>query len=145
MFSEEFLSFLPTLNGSLNACVSVLLVCGWVFIKRKQVAAHKACMLVSTALSAIFLTSYLVYHFHHRMTAFPGTGWSRPAYFTLLITHVTLAAVNLPLVIVTLRHAFKGDLERHKRIARFTMPLWLYVAVTGVLVYLMLYVWFPSR
>ena len=145
MFSEEFLSFLPTLNGSLNAIVSVLLVCGWVFIKRKQEAAHKACMLAATALSALFLASYLVYHFHHRMTAFPGTGWSRPLYFTILITHVTLAAANLPLVIITLRLAIKGELERHKKIARFTMPIWLYVAMTGVLVYLMLYVWFPTK
>ena len=145
MFSEEFLSFLPTLNGSLNAIVSVLLVCGWVFIKRKREAAHKACMLAATALSALFLASYLVYHFNHRMTAFPGTGWSRPLYFTILITHVTLAAANLPLVIITLRLAIKGELERHKKIARFTMPIWLYVAMTGVLVYLMLYVWFPTK
>lgn len=144
MFSEEFLSFLPTLNGSLNACVSALLVCGWILIKRKQAGPHKLCMLTATALSAIFLTSYLIYHFHHKMTAFPGTGWSRPVYYTILITHVILAAVNLPLVVMTLTRALKGDLERHRKLARITMPIWLYVAVTGVIVYLMLYVWFPS-
>ncbi|MCW8132335.1 MAG: DUF420 domain-containing protein [Planctomycetota bacterium] len=135
----------PLFHGSLNACVSVLLVAGWILIKRKQVGAHKACMIVATLASAVFLASYVVYHVSigANTTRFTHEGFVRYLYFFILIPHVILAAVTLPMIVKTLWHAYKGDHEKHRRIARWTMPLWLYVAVTGVLVYLMLYVWFP--
>lgn len=141
----EITAIQPFLHGCLNALVSVLLVVGWVFIHKKNVAAHKACMLIATAASAIFLTSYVVYHVTAGVhtAKFTHQGFVRYLYFFILIPHVILAAVTLPMILKTLWHAHKNDLEKHRRLAKWTMPLWLYVAVTGVLVYLMLYVWYP--
>jgi len=133
------LSFLPTLNALLNSTSAVLLVTGYFFIRRKRVAAHKACMVSAFVVSALFLASYVYYHVHHGSTPFPGRGWVRGVYFAILIPHVILAASILPLALVTLYRAWKGDFERHRRLARWTLPLWLFVSVTGVVVYWMLY------
>lgn len=138
------LTALPTLNASLNALAATLLVAGFAAIRSGRVPVHRACMLGACAASALFLASYLTYHFQVPVTPFKGQGPVRWVYFAILIPHVVLAAVMLPLVLLTLLRALRGNFERHRRIARFTLPIWLYVSVTGVLVYLMLYVWFPG-
>lgn len=130
---------LPALNACLNSASTVLLVTGWIFIKRKRVGAHQACMLAAFAFSALFLTSYLIYHAKMGSRPFAGTGLIRPLYFTILISHIILAIVNLPLILVVFYRAHKGDFERHKALARWALPSWLYVSVTGVVVYGMLY------
>lgn len=130
---------LPALNATLNAASAVLLVAGFAFIRRRNVRAHKACMLGAFAVSALFLVSYVVYHASAGSTRFPGQGWIRPVYFTILVSHVLLAVAILPLAITTLIRGLRGDVARHKRIARRTLPIWLYVSVTGVIVYLLLY------
>ncbi len=129
----------PPLNAALNAVVSVLLAAGFGFIRAKRFAAHKACMLTAVAVSAVFLASYLYYHYHAGSTPFQGQGFVRTLYFTILISHTILAAVILPLVIITVTLALRGRIERHRRIARWTLPLWFYVSVTGVVIYWMLY------
>ena len=133
------LSALPAVNACLNTTTAALLVLGYLFIRRKIIRAHKICMLSACATSALFLTSYLYYHSHHGMTRFSGQGFIRPVYFALLISHTFLAAVILPLVATTLFWALRGRLDKHARIARVTLPIWLYVSVTGVVVYWMLY------
>jgi len=133
------LSFLPTLNALLNSTSAVLLVTGYFFIRRKRVAAHKVCMVSAFVVSALFLTSYVYYHAHHGSTPFPGQGWVRAVYFAILVPHVLLAAAILPLALVTLYRAWKKDFERHRRLARWTLPLWLFVSVSGVVIYWMLY------
>jgi uncharacterized membrane protein YozB (DUF420 family) len=138
-------SILPHLNAVLNATSFVLLVCGLYFILRGRVAAHRACMVSALVVSCLFLVSYVVYHAQYGSMRFKGQGFVRPLYFAILITHVVLAAAIVPLVTVTLRRALRGDFIRHRRIARWTYPLWLYVSVTGVVVYLMLYQLYPSR
>jgi uncharacterized membrane protein YozB (DUF420 family) len=138
-------SILPHLNAVLNATSFVLLVCGLYFILRGRVAAHRACMISALVVSCLFLVSYVVYHAQYGSMRFRGQGFVRPLYFAILITHVVLAAAIVPLVTVTLRRALRGDFTRHRRIARWTYPLWLYVSVTGVVVYLMLYQLYPSR
>jgi uncharacterized membrane protein YozB (DUF420 family) len=138
-------SILPHLNALLNATSFVLLVCGLFFILRGSVKAHRACMISALVVSGLFLISYVVYHAQYGSMHFKGQGFVRPLYFTILITHVTLAVAIVPLVTVTLRRALRGDFIRHRRIARWTYPLWLYVSVTGVVVYLMLYRLYPSR
>lgn len=130
---------LPTLNASLNALATLLLLAGWFFVRRKDVARHRACMAGALAASAAFLTSYVIYHYHAGSRPFTGTGPIRAVYFTILITHVVLAAAIVPLVLMTVTRALRGQFERHRAIARWTLPLWLYVSVTGVLVYWMLY------
>jgi uncharacterized membrane protein YozB (DUF420 family) len=132
---------LPALNASLNAVTAVLLVTGWSAVRRGSVRLHKGCMIAAISLSVVFLASYLTYHFQHGTTRFLGTGWRRPVYFTILVSHTVLAAVNLPMVVITVARAARGRWEAHRRIARKTAPLWLYVAVTGPLVYLMLRFW----
>jgi uncharacterized membrane protein YozB (DUF420 family) len=134
------MSAMPTVNASLNAMAAVLLVAGLVFIKRRNVAAHKACMLGALAVSAIFLACYLVYHFNVGSVKHPGAGVMRAVYLSILISHTILAAAVPFLAGVTLWRAFRGDFARHRAIARWTLPIWLYVSVTGVVVYLMLYV-----
>jgi putative membrane protein len=136
---------LPALNAILNATSGILIIIGYVMIRRKKVAAHRACMIGAVSTSIIFLISYLIYHFNVGATRFVGTGWSRPFYFTVLISHTILAVTLVPFVIVTLRRALKGDFARHRKIARWTFPMWVYVSITGVIVYFMLYHWFPSR
>lgn len=130
---------LPVLNACLNGSSALLLLAGFLFIRRKNVALHRACMGSAFALSVLFLVSYLTYHAVHGVTRFPRTGWIRTAYFTLLISHTALAVVIVPLVLRTLTLAMRGRFEAHRRIARWTLPLWLYVSVTGVVVYWMLY------
>ncbi|MFY9558465.1 MAG: DUF420 domain-containing protein [Blastocatellia bacterium] len=141
------ISFLPTLNAILNAITGILIVSGFLFIRRKRIAAHRACMIGAVTTSCLFLISYLVYHvgFGAGVTRFTGTGWVRAAYHTILISHTILAVTIVPFVIVTLRRALRSDFLRHRRIARWTFPMWLYVSVTGVIVYLMLYHLYPSR
>jgi putative membrane protein len=136
---------LPSLNAILNATSGILIIIGYVMIRRKKVAAHRACMIGAVSASIIFLISYLIYHFNVGATRFAGTGWSRPFYFTVLISHTILAVTLVPFVIMTLRRALKGDFARHRKIARWTFPMWVYVSITGVIVYFMLYHWFPSR
>ena len=133
------LSILPAVNASLNAATTVLLVAGLIFVKRKNIAAHKVVMLSAVETSILFLISYLYYHYHHGATRFPGQGTVRTVYFTILISHTILAVVIVPLVLKTLFHALRDDIEKHKCIARITLPLWLYVSITGVVVYWMLY------
>lgn len=136
-------SIFPKINASLNGCSAVLLVTGRMLIARGKMAAHRAVMLAAVGTSLLFLTSYLYYHAHVGSVRFRGTGWSRPLYFTILISHTILAAVIVPMVIITLKRALGGQFDRHRAIARWTFPLWLYVSVTGVIVYLMLYQLFP--
>ncbi len=133
------LSALPALNAALNGLSACLLCAGFLCIRRKQVTAHKACMLSAFVTSTVFLVSYLTYHYHVGSVPFRGQGWARPLYFGILISHSVLAAATVPLVLVTLTRALRGRFERHARIARWTLPVWLYVSVTGVIVYWMLY------
>lgn len=139
---------LPALNAAFNALCCACLCTGLFLIKRKQREAHARVMLAATVFGACFLVGYMYYHFVVQPelgpTRFNGTGFTRPAYFVLLISHVVLAAANVPLVIVTLLRAQRGDWERHKRIARITWPVWFYVSVTGILVYFVLYHWNPA-
>ena len=133
------LTLLPTLNAFLNALSAILLASGYYFIRQRRIAAHKRCMVAAVVTSCLFLASYLTYHIQIGSKPFVGQGPIRTAYFSILISHTTLAAAIVPLVILTLRRAWKGNFERHARIARRTLPLWLYVSVTGVVVYWMLY------
>jgi uncharacterized membrane protein YozB (DUF420 family) len=132
-------TLLPAVNASLNAIATVFLTVGWMFIRRRQVSRHRACMLSALSTSVLFLTSYLVYHANVGSVPFQGQGPVRIIYFTILITHVILAAAIVPLALVTLSRALAGRFDRHRRIARWTLPIWLYVSVTGVVIYLMLY------
>ncbi len=132
---------LPTLNATLNGTSAVLLALGYFFICRKQVDFHKACMIGAFVTSTLFLVSYLIYHYQAGSRSFSGEGWTRPVYFAILISHIVLATVIVPLAIVTLARAWRGHFEKHRHIARWTLPIWLYVSVTGVIVYLMLYHW----
>ena len=133
------LSALPALNAALNGVSACLLSVGFLCIRRKQVTAHKTCMISAFVTSTIFLVSYLTYHYHVGSVPFRGQGWVRPVYFAILISHSVLAAATVPLVLVTLSRALRGRFDRHARIARWTLPVWLYVSVTGVIVYWMLY------
>ena len=133
------LSALPTLNAALNGASACLLSLGYLCIRRKRVAAHRACMLSAFATSSIFLVSYLTYHYHVGSVPFRGQGWIRPVYFAILISHTCLAAATVPLALITLVRALRGRFDRHARIARWTLPVWLYVSITGVIVYWMLY------
>jgi uncharacterized membrane protein YozB (DUF420 family) len=130
---------LPALNATLNATSAVLLLTGYYFIRAGQRDRHRACMLSALAVSAAFLTSYVVYHAQVGSVPFQKTGPIRAVYFTILITHVVLAVAIVPLALVTVSRALASRFDRHRRVARWTLPLWLYVSVTGVVVYLMLY------
>jgi putative membrane protein len=133
------ISDLATVNAALNAVSAILIGGGVYFIKRKNINAHKACMIAALATSTLFLTSYLIYHYNVGSVRFTKPGWIRDVYFPLLISHTILAAVVLPLVLRTAFLAFKGRFANHMRIAKWTFPTWMYVSVTGVIVYLMLY------
>jgi len=137
-------SIFPTINATLNGISAVLLVTAHCMIKARRVAMHRALMLTALATSTLFLISYLYYHVHVRSVPFQGQGWSRPVYFSILISHIFLAALIVPLSIVTLSLALRERFDRHRAIARWTYPLWLYVSVTGVVIYLMLYHLFPA-
>jgi putative membrane protein len=130
---------LPAINASLNATSSVFLVTGYVLIRARRIAQHRACMLAALSTSVLFLICYIVYHAQVGSVRFTRQGLVRPVYFTILITHVMLAVTVLPLAIVTAARGLRGDYVRHRRIARWTFPIWLYVSVTGVLVYVLLY------
>ena len=134
----------PVINASLNGTSAVLLVAAHSFIKRGQMAAHRALMLAAVATSSLFLISYLYYHWHVGSVRFQGHGLSRPVYFTILISHTILAATIVPLVVITLSRALRERFDAHRAIARWTYPLWLYVSVTGVVIYFMLYRWFAA-
>jgi len=132
-------SQLPAVNAALNSLSAILLVGGYLFIKSRNIKAHKACMLSAFASSMLFLVSYLVYHYQVGSVPFKGEGGIRLVYFTILLTHTLLATTVVPLALVTLFRAFKERFDAHRRIARWTFPIWLYVSVTGVIVYWMLY------
>ena len=129
----------PAINASLNALSSVFLVSGYALIRSRKIDRHRACMLAALVTSALFLVCYTIYHAQVGSVRFMRQGFVRPVYYTILITHVTLAATVLPLALVTAARGLKGDYRRHKQIARWTFPIWLYVSVTGVLVYVLLY------
>ncbi|HEX9760628.1 MAG TPA: DUF420 domain-containing protein, partial [Candidatus Acidoferrales bacterium] len=135
---------LPTVNAILNATAFLFLLAGYFQIRRGNRDAHKLCMLAACTASALFLACYLYYHFQVGSVKFEGQGWIRPVYFTILLTHTVLAAAILPLVLVTLARALRGRFDLHRRIARWTLPIWMYVSVTGVLIYLLLYVIYPA-
>lgn len=130
---------LPELNASLNASSGVLLVAGYLFIRRGRIRAHHWCMLTAFGFSSLFLAGYVWFHFHAGIIRYKGTGWLRVLYFTILVPHTILATAIVPLVIITLVHAFRGRFDRHRRIALWTLPAWLFVSVTGVVVYFMLF------
>lgn len=130
---------LPALNAALNAISFVFLVTGYAFIRRNRRDAHRNCMVAALIVSALFLTSYVIYHLNVGSVPFQKTGWIRTVYFAVLIPHVILAAAIVPMVLITVSHALSKRFDRHRRIARWTLPLWMYVSITGVVVYLMLY------
>ena len=134
---------LPTLNASLNALSTFFIIAGLVLIKAERKKAHIVAMSAALFTSTLFLVGYLIYHFNVPVTRFTHPGWPKTVYFFILFTHIPLAALTLPLVIVTVIPALRARWERHRRLAKWTMPIWLYVSFTAVLVYLMLYVWFP--
>ena len=130
---------LPAVNASLNALSGILLLIGYVLIRARRIQQHRACMIAAFATSSLFLICYVVYHAQVGSVRFPRQGFVRPLYYTILITHVTLAATVPPLAIVTLSRGLKARYTKHRRIARWTFPIWLYVSITGVLVYVLLY------
>jgi uncharacterized membrane protein YozB (DUF420 family) len=132
-------SIFPALNASLNGASALLIVTGRSLIRRKKIRLHRACMLAAVATSSVFLCCYLYYHWHVRSVHFPGQGWVRPVYFSILISHTVLAASVPVLVVLSLTFALRQRFDRHRRMARWTYPIWLYVSITGVVVYLMLY------
>lgn len=144
MTEQDVVHVLPTINATLNGLSAVLLTAGFVCIKRKNIAAHRVCMVSAFTTSVIFLICYLTYHFLGGFTRFVNPAWFRPWYLLLLGTHTFLAVVIVPLILITLNRALKQRFELHKKIARWTWPLWMYVSVTGVIVYLILYVIFPQ-
>ena len=133
------------LNASLNAASGVLLILGHREIMRGNMRAHKRCMISAFVASSVFLASYVIYHLRVGNVLFQGRGWIRPVYFAILISHVILAIVILPLAVLTLTRALQSRFDKHRRIARWTYPLWLYVSVTGVVVYVMLYQLYAPR
>jgi uncharacterized membrane protein YozB (DUF420 family) len=132
-------SDLPALNATLNGVAAVFLLTGYILIRRRQIAAHRVSMLGALAASALFLISYVIYHANAGSKPFPGTGPVRALYFLILVTHIVLAAAIVPMVLMTVSRALRGRFDRHVGIARQTLPLWLYVSVTGVVIYVMLY------
>lgn len=142
MFS---VSQLPALNAALNATSALLLIAGYLQIRALRVRQHRACMLSAFAVSILFLISYLTYHYHAGSMRFTGQGWVRPVYFAVLISHTVLAAAVPVLAVLTLRLAWRREFLRHRRLARWTFPIWLYVSVTGVAIYAFLYWLYPVR
>lgn len=136
---SDLIPHLPAVNATLNAIAGTFLVTAWVLIKQRRIEAHRRMMIAAFATSALFLVSYVTYHANAGSRPYHGTGWLRTLYFSILIPHIILAAAVVPLAIVTLRRGLVRDDARHRRIARITLPIWLFVSVTGVIVYLMLY------
>jgi putative membrane protein len=147
----RLVSVLPHVNALLNATSGVFLVLGYFFIRRRQIDSHRKCMLTAFAASTVFLLSYIVYHslrayyFHLGPSRFSGEGLARPFYFTVLISHTILAVLVVPFILATLSRGLRGRFPEHLRLARWTFPVWLYVSVTGVIVYTMLYQIYPGR
>ena len=133
------ISDLPTVNATLNTLSGILLTIGYVQIRKGKITAHKKCMLAAFGVSVLFLLCYVIYHYNAGSKPFTKEGWLRPVYFTILISHIILAFVIVPLALRTLYLAWRERFEQHRRLAKFTFPIWLYVSVTGVLIYLMLY------
>ena len=129
----------PAINATLNGASAVLLTTGRVLIHRGRVSAHRACMIAAVVTSSAFLVCYLWYHAHVGSVRFAGQGWSRPVYFTILISHTLLAVAVVPLVLITLTRGLRSRFDRHRAIAQWTFPIWLYVSITGVVIYAMLY------
>jgi uncharacterized membrane protein YozB (DUF420 family) len=142
---------LPIVNASLNGLSAVLLGAGYYFIRRKQQLAHRRCMIAAFVTSTLFLACYLTYHgylayyLHKGPTVFKEPHWFRPIYLTILLTHTALAMLIVPLVLITLNRALKARFDLHRRVSRWTWPLWMYVSVTGVVIYLLLYQVFPQK
>jgi putative membrane protein len=141
----EWVKLLPTVNACLNATSAVLLMFGYRNIRMKRIETHRRFMLAACATSTLFLISYLFYHSVAGSTRFTGVGWVRPLYFSILLSHTILAVAVLPLAIYSVVQGLRMRVEPHRRVSRWTLPVWLYVSVTGVLVYLFLYHFFPSR
>ena len=142
---SDYLSLLPHLNAFLNGSSAILLTSGYLAVRRGRVRLHRNFQLSAFITSILFLVSYLTYHYFHGSTRFLGQGIVRWLYFTILLTHTILAIAVVPLVLITLARAARGDFERHRKIARWTLPIWLYVSITGVVVYLMLYHLYRAR
>ena len=136
---------LPALNAGLNATSTLLLTAGYILIKRQRPTAHRNCMIAALISSTLFLAGYLTYHHYAGATSFRNPAWFRPIYLTILITHTLLAVAVVPMVIMTVIPALRQRWDRHRRIARWTWPVWMYVSVTGVVIYLLLYQIFPQR
>ena len=132
-------SWLPEINAALNGTAAVLLGTGYVLIRRRRIVAHRVCMIAAFAASSLFLVTYLIHHAQVGSVPFHGAAWLRPIYFGLLVPHIVLAALVVPLALTTIYRAWCGRFDRHRRLARVTLPIWLYVSVSGVLVYLLLY------
>jgi uncharacterized membrane protein YozB (DUF420 family) len=133
---------LPGLYTIFNACALLHIILGLILIKKGQRTAHVASMVIALLFSTAFLGCYLYYHYHAGHVRFAGTGWTRPLYFTILFTHIPLAILSLPMIIMTVAPALRHRYSRHKSMAKWTVPVWLYVSVTGIIVYLMCYVWY---
>lgn len=133
-------SDLPTIIAGLNLLSAVMLSCGYLHIRRGNRSGHQRCMVLALIFSALFLTCYLIYHYNAGSVAYPLHDWTRTLYFSILIPHVILAALNLPFIIVLVRYALKGSFARHKRLARWVWPVWMFVSVTGVIIYYLLYI-----
>ncbi|MGM0737803.1 MAG: DUF420 domain-containing protein [Bacteroidota bacterium] len=127
---------LPLLNAVLNSIATIFLLTGFYFIRKKNVEAHMRMMWSAFIVSALFIISYLIFHYHVGSVGYDGTGWIRPIYFVILLSHIVLAIVNLPMILLTMYRAIRKDYARHRKIARWTWPIWMYVSVTGVVVYL---------
>ncbi|HZU33500.1 MAG TPA: DUF420 domain-containing protein [Candidatus Angelobacter sp.] len=132
-------SIFPALNATLNGASAILITTGRALIARKKVQLHRMCMIAAVVTSSVFLVSYLYYHAHVGSVHFPGQGWAKLVYFTILISHTILAAAVVPLVLFALTYGLKSRFDRHRRVARWAFPVWLYVSITGVVVYVMLY------
>ncbi len=148
---KDFIFTLPHINAFLNTTSGIFLIAGFIFIRRRQIAAHRASMIAAFVASTVFLISYVLYHsllayyLGQGPTKFKGEGFIRPVYFVILLTHTILAVAVVPFILITLFRALRGKFEKHRRIARWTLPVWLYVSLTGVIVYLFLYQFYPSR
>lgn len=133
------ISNLPALNAFFNLLATICLVTGYYFIKKKDEQRHKACMISALVFSSIFLAGYLIYHINFGSTKFPELGWVKTLYLVILVPHIILAALMVPMIVMTFFYAFQNKREKHKKIAKITFPIWLYVSVTGVIIYIMLY------
>ena len=137
--SNPYIRMLPAVNALLNACCALLLSAGYLFILKKKIIAHRNCMLSAFLLSSLFLISYVIYHYHAGSKPYTGEGILRRVYFFILISHILLAVLIIPLALISIPLGLRRNIPKHRRIARWTLPVWLYVSITGVVVYLMLY------